>query len=59
MDDLMILVKVGDELPKVNKVLKTKSPITDVEYEVKVKKIKELRWTKTGDLVVVVDGIKL
>jgi len=59
MDDLIILVKVGDELPKINKVFKTKSILSDEEYEVKVKKIKELRWTKKGDLVVTVIGQKL
>jgi hypothetical protein len=58
MEEITVLVKIGEDLPKINKKLYTNSPLTNKTYEVTIKKILDLRWNKNGDLIVVVSGSK-
>lgn len=58
MDNFMVLVEVGAELPKVGGKLLTSSGLTGKEYEVTVKKIVGLRWNKSGALIVELSGTK-
>lgn len=52
MDELTIVVPPGAPLPNPGQTVEAKSALTDTIYEVKVKKILNLRWNKAGHLVV-------
>jgi hypothetical protein len=58
MDTITVLVRAHGRLPKVNSTLPVSSGLSNKSYELKVKKILDLRWNKSGDLIVEVSGTK-
>lgn len=56
MDNYLILVEPGGELPAVGKTIYTKSALYDKADVIRVKRIEGLRWGKDNRLVVEVSG---
>lgn len=56
MEDIIILIRQGEELPKVGKKFELISEITKTTKTIKVKKIVDLKWNHKGDLIVGVKG---
>lgn len=52
MDELTMMVPPGAPLPSPGQTVEAKSALTDTIYELKVKKIKSLRWNGEGNLIV-------
>lgn len=59
MDTVTVVVEPGADLPQPGKLLAVNSPITGLQYDIKIKKIVSLRWhTGNGSLIVEVSGTK-
>lgn len=56
MDELLLLVKPQEDLPKIGKVLSCERMISGKPCDFKVKKITGLRWNKRNDLIVAMQG---
>ncbi|TKI83434.1 hypothetical protein [Bacillus mycoides] len=55
-DTFTVLVEKGATLPNIGKELYTKSPLTKIEYVIKITKIKHLQWNENNELIVEVEG---
>lgn len=56
MDEMLLLVKPQEDLPKIGKVLACERMISGKPCDFKVKTITGLRWNKRNDLIVTIQG---
>lgn len=58
MDEYVVVVQPGADLPAVGGTLRLGSGLTNKQYDVTVKKIVSMKWNKYNNLVVVVKGCR-
>lgn len=56
MEELLLLVKPQEDLPKIGQVMKVERLISGRLCDFKVKKISGLRWNKSNDLIIAIQG---
>lgn len=56
MEELLLLVKPQEDLPQIGQVMKVERLISGRLCDFKVKKISGLRWNKSNDLIVSIQG---
>lgn len=56
MEEVLLVIKPQEGLPKVGQVMKLQKMISGNLCDFKVKKISDLRWNKRNDLIVTIQG---
>lgn len=56
MEELLLLVKPQEDLPQIGQVMKVERLISGRLCDFKVKKISGLRWNKSNDLIIAIQG---